>query len=135
MQLTSKRKGKEWYALPFLFLRVSYCRKIVIYKYNMVYLYLASQDYQISIGKIGKLECDFITRNTSGDYAYIQVTYTMQGEDIKATERIKEREYRPFRKIRDGYPRYIVSLDRFRDQQEGVHHINAIDLFLGKEKI
>lgn len=102
---------------------------------NMVYLYLASQDYQISIGKIGKLECDFVTRNTSGDYAYIQVTYTMQGEDIKATERIKEREYRPFRKIRDGYPRYIVSLDRFRDQQEGVHHINAIDLFLGKEKI
>lgn len=102
---------------------------------NMVYLYLASQDYQISIGKIGKLECDFITRNTSGDYAYIQVTYTMQGEDIKATERIKEREYRPFRKMRDGYPRYIVSLDRFRDQQEGVHHINAIDLFLGKEKI
>ena len=102
---------------------------------NMVYLYLASQDYQISIGKIGKLECDFITRNTSGDYAYMQVTYTMQGEDIKATERIKEREYRPFRKIRDGYPRYIVSLDRFRDQQEGVHHINAIDLFLGKEKI
>lgn len=102
---------------------------------NMVYLYLASQDYQISIGKIGKLECDFITRNTSGDYAYIQVTYTMQGEDIKATERIKEREYRPFRKIRDGYPRYVVSLDRFRDQQEGVHHINAIDLFLGKEKI
>lgn len=102
---------------------------------NMVYLYLASQDYQISIGKIGKLECDFITWNTSGDYAYIQVTYTMQGEDIKATERIKEREYRPFRKIRDGYPRYIVSLDRFRDQQEGVHHINAIDLFLGKEKI
>ena len=102
---------------------------------NMVYLYLASQDYQISIGKIGKLECDFITRNTSGDYAYIQVTYTMQGEDIKATERIKEREYRPFRKIRDGYPRYIVSLDRFRDQQEGVHHINAIDLFLVQEKI
>ncbi len=102
---------------------------------NIVYLYLASQDYQISIGKIGKLECDFIIRNKSGDYAYIQVAYTMQGEDVKATERIKEREYRPFRKIRDGYPRYIITLDRFRDKQEGVHHINAIDLFLGKEKI
>ena len=36
---------------------------------------------------------------------------------------------------RDGYPRYIISLDKFRDQQEGVHHINAIDLFLGKETI
>ena len=36
---------------------------------------------------------------------------------------------------RDGYPRYIISLDKFRDQQEGVHHINAIDLFLGEETI
>ena len=102
---------------------------------NIVYLYLASHDYQISIGKIGTLECDFIVRKKNGDYAYIQVAYTLQGEDIKATERIKEREYRPFRQIRDGYPRYIISLDKFRDKQEGVHHINAIDLFLGKEKI
>ena len=76
---------------------------------NIVYLYLASHDY------------------------HIQVAYTLQGEDIEATERIREREYRPFRKIRDGYPRYIISLDKFRDKQEGVHHINAIDLFLGKE--
>lgn len=102
---------------------------------NIVFLYLTSHDYQISIGKIGKLECDFIARDKNGDYAYIQVAYTLQGEDLKATERIKEKEYRPFREIRDGYPRYIISLDRFRDKQEGVHHINAIDLFLGKEVI
>ena len=102
---------------------------------NLVYLYLASNDYQISIGRIGKLECDFIVRDKNQNYAYIQVTYTMQGEDLKATERIKEREYRPFRDIKDGYPRYIISLDKFRDQQEGVRHINAIDLFLGIEHI
>ena len=102
---------------------------------NLIYLYLASHDYQISVGKIGKLECDFIVRDHDGEYAYIQVAYTLQGEDIKATERIKEREYRPFREIRDGYPRYIISLDRFRDKQKGVHHISAIDLFLGKEKM
>lgn len=102
---------------------------------NIVYLYLASHDYQISIGKIGKLECDFIVRDKKQNYAYVQVAYTLHGEDEKATERIKEREYRPFRYIRDGYPRYIISLDKYRDQQEGVHHINAIDLFLGKETI
>lgn len=102
---------------------------------NIVYLYLASNDYQISIGRIGKLECDFIVRDKNQNYAYIQVAYTMQGEDLKATEKIKEREYRPFRDIKDGYPRYIISLDKFRDQQEGVRHINAIDLFLGIEKI
>ena len=102
---------------------------------NIVYLYLSSHDYQISIGKIGKLECDFILRDKKGDYAYLQVAYTLQGEDKKATEKIKEREYRPFREIRDSYPRYIISLDRYRDQQEGVKHINAIDLFLGNEKL
>ncbi len=102
---------------------------------NIVYLYLASWNYQVSVGKIGNLECDFIVRDPHQNYAYIQVTYTLHGEDAKATERIKEREYKPFRSIQDGYPRYIISLDRFRDQQEGVHHINAIDLFTGKEKI
>jgi len=102
---------------------------------NIVYLYLASNDYQISIGRIGKFECDFIVRDKHRNYAYIQVTYTLQGEDIDATERIREREYRPFRDIKDGYPRYIISLDKFCDQQEGVKHINAIDLFLGKVQI
>lgn len=97
---------------------------------NLVYLYLVSNGYQVSVGKIGKLECDFIVRKQNGDYAYIQVTYSMTGN-----EKVKEREYRPFREIRDGYPRYIISLDVFKDQQDGVHHINAIDLFLGKESI
>lgn len=97
---------------------------------NLVYLYLVSNGYQVSVGKIGKLECDFIVRKQNGEYAYIQVTYSMTGN-----EKVKEREYRPFREIRDGYPRYIISLDIFKDQQEGVHHINAIDLFLGKESI
>lgn len=97
---------------------------------NLVYLYLVSNGYQVSIGKIGNFECDFIVRKKNGEYAYIQVTYMMTGN-----QKIKEREYRPFRKIKDGYPRYIISLDIFKDQQEGVHHINAIDLFLGKEII
>lgn len=102
---------------------------------NIVYLYLVSNGYQVSTGKIGNLECDFIIRNERREYAYIQVTYTLQGEDAKTTHKIKEREYRPFRYIRDGYPRYIISLDKYRDQQEGVKHINAIDLMLGGERL
>lgn len=102
---------------------------------NIVYIYLLSNNYQVSIGKIGELECDFIVRNIEQQYAYIQVVYSLQAGDEKHTAQLQEREYRPFRKIRDGYPRYIISLDNFCDQREGVHHINAIDLFLGKEKI
>lgn len=97
---------------------------------NLVYLYFVSNGYQVSVGRIGRFECDFILRKQNGDYAYVQVTYAMSGN-----EKVKEREYRPFREIKDGYPRYIISLDLFKDQQEGVHHINAIDLFLGKEII
>lgn len=97
---------------------------------NIVYLYLVSKGYYVSVCKIGNLECDFIVRKQNGEYAYIQVTYSITGN-----EKTKEREYRPFRNIKDGYPRYIISLDKLRDQQEGVHHINAIDLFLGKENI
>lgn len=102
---------------------------------NIVYLYLVSNGYQVSIGRIGNLECDFIVRDKDQRYAYIQVTYTLQGGSQEATKNLKEREYRPFRSIRDGYPRYIISLDKYRDQQEGVYHINAIDLLMGKEKI
>ena len=75
---------------------------------SMIILNLVGNDYQVSIGKIGNFECDFIVRDKSQNYAYIQVAYTLQGEDQKTTERIKEREYRPFRSIKDGYPRYII---------------------------
>ena len=99
---------------------------------NIIYLYFASNNYQVSVGKIGNLECDFILRNEKQEYAYVQVTYTLQGENAKATEKIKKREYGPFEHIRDSYPRYIISLDKYRDQQDGVKHINALDLLLGK---
>jgi hypothetical protein len=54
---------------------------------------------------------------------------------MTGNDKIKEREHRPFRNIKEGYPRYIISLDRLRDEQEGVHHLNAIDVIIGKEKI
>ena len=51
---------------------------------NIVYLYLVSHDYQVSIGKIGKFECDFVVRDRNQNYAYIQVTYTLFNLIIKA---------------------------------------------------
>ena len=96
---------------------------------NLTYLYLLSHQYSVSVGKIGKLECDFITRDTQNQYAYIQVTQSVADPHTEA------REYRPFTYIRDGYPRYLLSIDRLRNQKDGVRHINIIDLFLGKAHI
>lgn len=99
---------------------------------NLIYIYLLGQGYRVSIGKIGDLECDFIVRGGGNSYAYVQVAYTLQGENREATDKIVDREFKPFTKIKDAYPRFIITLDQFQDQRDGVRHINAIDLFLGK---
>ena len=44
---------------------------------NIVYLYARSLDYAVSVGRIGKLECDFILRDGNMDYSYVQVAYKM----------------------------------------------------------
>ena len=102
---------------------------------NLVYTYLVGQGFQVSIGKIGNFECSFIVRDKEKNYKFIQVAFSLQGGDEKMSNMIKESVYEPLRNIKEGYPRYIISLDKYRDQAEGVHHINAIDLFLGKAQI
>ena len=44
---------------------------------NMLYIYACSQDCTVSVGRIGKLECDFIIRNSEMNYSYVQVAYTI----------------------------------------------------------
>ncbi|HAH18314.1 MAG TPA: ATPase, partial [Eubacterium sp.] len=62
---------------------------------NIVYNYLKSLGYNISIGKIGKLEVDFIIRNLVNDYAYIQVARTIDNDnyDENGKNITEEREY------------------------------------------
>ena len=44
---------------------------------NILYVYACSQDCSVSVGRIGKLECDFIIRSRDMDYSYGQVAYTI----------------------------------------------------------
>lgn len=67
---------------------------------NIVYNYAISKDYKVSVGKIGKLECDFIFRDKSLSYSYAQVAYT-----ILASKDTEEREYKSLESITgDNYP-------------------------------
>lgn len=91
---------------------------------NIVFLSLLGKGEKASIGLIGKWECDFISSDPSMRLTYIQVTRYL-------TEDNKEREYRPFREIRDSFPRLLLSMDRLLDQQEGVPHQNIVDYLLG----
>ena len=93
---------------------------------NIVYNYAFSMGYSISIGKIGKLECDFILRDTELNYAYVQVAYTIL--ESKATE---DREYRSLEAITgDNYPRYVMTTDRLIQYRNGINHVNLIDFIL-----
>ena len=80
---------------------------------------MKTQGLRISVGRIGKLECDFIVRKRE-DYAYIQVSMTI------ADHNVEEREYRPFSKIKDGYPRYLFTLDPLLQKRDGVKHLNLL---------
>ncbi len=87
---------------------------------NVTYQYLRSLGYMMSVGRIGTLECDFVARRAFGEYFYIQVAMTIAD---RATE---NREYRPFEKITDSYPRYLFTLDPLLQQREGVRHLNLM---------
>lgn len=75
---------------------------------NIVYNYLKSKGYMISIGKIGKYEVDFIIRNSTNDYAYIQVARTIDNDnyDENGKNITEEREYQALEHIPDD----IVSI-------------------------
>ena len=88
---------------------------------NMVYLYAKSQGYQISVGRIGKLECDFILRGHNQDYAYVQVAYTIL-ESVKT----EDCEYRSLEAIRDNYPKYVLTTDYILQNRNGIKHCNLL---------
>ena len=86
---------------------------------NIVYRYARAQGCKVSVGRIGKLECDFILRNPGMGYAYVQVAMTIMAD--RSTE---EREYRPFEQIRDNYPKYLLTRSDPIQQRDGIIHAN-----------
>ena len=102
---------------------------------NIVYQYAKSQGYQISVGEIGNLECDFILRKGDNQYAYVKVCRTIDNDNYDADGKnlTEEREYAPLEKIADGYPKYLLSLDRLLQQRSGVHHENIETFILGSK--
>jgi len=100
---------------------------------NIFYNYARSLDYKISIGKIGNLEVDFILRNQDQDYVYVQIARTIDNDnyDEHGKNITEEREYRPLEKIADGYPKYLLTMDRLLQRRSGVKHLNMVDL-MGK---
>lgn len=100
---------------------------------NIIYNYAVINGYSVSIGKIGKLEVDFIARNIiNNNYAYIQVTKTIDNGIVndKGIPVIEEREYRPLESIKDNYPKYVLTLDFLLQQRNGIKHDNIVKFII-----
>jgi len=95
---------------------------------NLVFAHLRSEGYRVSVGRIGNLECDFIVRRRE-EYAYIQVAMTISDPETEA------REYAPFVKIRDNYPKILLTLDPLIQHRDGIRHLNLFDVLTGREAI
>ena len=96
---------------------------------NILYFYARSMNNSVSVGRIGKLECDFLIRNQFLDYSYVQVAYT-----ILADKETENREYRPLEMIRDNYPKYVMTTDYLLQHRNGINHVNLIDFIKGEKQ-
>lgn len=92
---------------------------------NIVFLELKRRGYEVTIGKAGEKEIDFIAQRQA-ERIYIQVTYL-----LAAAETI-EREFGVYRNILDNYPKYVLSMDEFDMSRDGIIHMNIRDFLLQK---
>lgn len=92
---------------------------------NIIFLELKKRNYQISIGKIGTQEIDFVVKNEKG-LKYIQVALSLRDEQTL------QKKLAPLKQINDNYPKYIITLDYDNVDYNGIKQISAIDFLLQK---
>lgn len=94
---------------------------------NIVYWEMRRRGYEVFIGKQEEKEIDFVGIRKN-EKLYVQVTYRM---DSEAT--IK-REFTPLLAINDQYPKFVVSMDDFwQDNIEGIKHKPIADFLLSED--
>jgi predicted AAA+ superfamily ATPase len=83
---------------------------------NAVFNHLMYHNYSVWAGQENKNEIDFVARR-NGETLYIQVCYLLQ------EQKTIEREFGNLEKIRDNYPKTVVSMDEFSgNSRNGIHH-------------
>jgi uncharacterized protein len=91
---------------------------------NIIYLELIRRGYEVTIGKIGSLEVDFVATKSNEKY-YYQVSASILDRQTL------ERELRPLQAIKDNYPKVILTMDQpVFDDYSGVRIQNILDFLL-----
>jgi hypothetical protein len=92
---------------------------------NLVYLDLKTRGFDVTVGKLGDKEIDFVAEK-SGEKLYVQVAYLIP--DLKA----HDREFGNLLSISDNYRKIVVSMDETAEGNfKGIEHMH-IRKFLGR---
>ena len=91
---------------------------------NIVMLELKRRGYNVFVGKLDNLEIDFIAEKPN-NRIYVQVAYKM------TEKKTVEREYNSLLKIKDNYPKYILTTDEYlHDNTNGIKHLHIVDFLM-----
>ena len=91
---------------------------------NLVFIELKRRYKEIYIGKVLQMECDFICKDDKGLIAYYQVSLTVR------EQKTLDRELLPFSKIKNHFPKYLLTLDPEEPTYDGVQQINIVNWLL-----
>lgn len=92
---------------------------------NIVYLELLYRGYDVKVGKTDDYEIDFVAYKDS-DTLYVQVCYLL------ASAETVEREFGNLERIKDNYPKYVISGDLPDFSRNGIKHYNIIKFLLNE---
>lgn len=91
---------------------------------NIVFHELERRGYRVFIGKFDDKEIDFVAEQ-KGERIYVQVAYKLSADSTVS------REFAPLLAIKDHFPKYVVTLEEFwQDNIEGVMHKHLSDFLL-----
>lgn len=86
---------------------------------NVVYLELLRRGYKIWTGTSRNNEIDFVCKTPVGGIEYYQVAWQM------SNEKTEEREFGALEKIKDNYPKFLLTTDGFTQDRSGIKHLNV----------
>lgn len=93
---------------------------------NIVYMELLRRGYTVTVGKVSNQEVDFVAQIRNSKL-YVQVAYLLASEDTI------RREFGAFDRVKDNFPKYVVTLDEFDMSRDGIKHRNIRDFLLAEE--
>ena len=91
---------------------------------NIVYFELFRRGGKVYVGKHHDREIDFVVQKANNEREYYQVAYTVNDE------KTFKREISAFDRIKDNYPKFLLTLDYDNKSINGIQKINVIDWLL-----